>query len=179
MRNTIWSAGLLAMLTASATSQARPLTEPIVPGDLTVRLEKVVSIAQSPYELPLELASPRDGTGRLFPLQRIGVINILRSDGTLAPNPLLRFADAGISIELGGEAGAWGLAFSPNFATDKKFYTLQAERFDPGAAVDFRHPEVSPTTPTSNTTVREWTISDNPDVANLNSRVLFRTHNPG
>src|SRR5262249_36003341 len=63
----------------------------------------------------------------------------------------------------------FGLAFSPNYATDGKFFTYQTETFNTNNLADFTHPELRPTTtvnPANQITIRQWTVSANANVAN-------------
>jgi glucose/arabinose dehydrogenase len=133
---------------------------------------------------PQDLVSASDGTGRLFVTTRNGKIDILSSSGALQPTSFLNMASAGVSIYTGGEGGLFGLAFSPNFSAPAqtpgsgKFYTFQAEPFSVNSpAADYSHPELRPTTtidPNNQITIREWTVSGNPNLANTSSRVLLR-----
>ncbi len=70
-------------------------------------------------EKPNGLASPRDGSGRLFILEQTGRIRILR-DGLLEPQPFLDLSDRITSA--GFEQGLLGLAFHPDYAQTGFFY---------------------------------------------------------
>src|SRR5205085_978826 len=90
---------------------------------------------------------------------RSGSVRIF-SNGTLNATPFLTTAAAGIPLYTGGEGGFLGMAFSPTFATDHKFYTLQTETYNSANVVDFSNPEQRPTTatnPNNHITLREWT----------------------
>ncbi len=73
------------------------------------------------FRRPVDLQSPRDGSGRLFVVEQDGVIRVF-------PNrPDVRASDVFLDIRdqvntNGNEMGLLGLAFSPRFATDKTFY---------------------------------------------------------
>jgi glucose/arabinose dehydrogenase len=105
------------------------------------------------------------------------------TNGVISSTPYLNFSTAGINVYTGGEGGLLGLALSPNFATDHKFYTFDTEPFSTsGPAADFSSPELFPTTstnPNNQIVIREWTQNAaNPNVANTTSRVLMRINHP-
>jgi len=101
---------------------------------------------------PVLVASP-SGDPRLFVVEQGGDIEIL-SGGTTLPTP---FLDLGVTT--GGEQGLLGLAFHPQYATNGKFY------------VNYTINSVS--------RISEFTVSSNPNVANLGSeRVLLQVQQP-
>lgn len=61
------------------------------------------------------------GDDRLFVVERGGRIRIINADGTLRSSPFLDITSK-ISSPTEGEEGLLGLAFSPNYKTDGKFY---------------------------------------------------------
>src|ERR1022692_4830968 len=61
------------------------------------------------------------GDDRLFILERGGRIRVINADGTLRPTPFLDIT-AKISSPTAGEEGLLGLAFSPSYKTDGKFF---------------------------------------------------------
>ena len=73
------------------------------------------------FRRPVDLQSPRDGSGRLFVVEQDGVIRVF------ANRPDVRASDVFLDIRDhvntdGNEMGLLGLAFSPRFASDKTFY---------------------------------------------------------
>src|SRR5262245_29340789 len=69
---------------------------------------------------PLFAVAPPGDTGRLFILEKTGLIRILDlSTGQLLPTP---FLDLGSQINTNGEQGLLGLAFDPDFADNGQFY---------------------------------------------------------
>jgi glucose/arabinose dehydrogenase len=180
---------LAIALTTTITGPVFGLTSPITKGSLTIRLNSFATIP-SADGTPQDLVPAGDGTGRLFVATRNGKIDIVGSNGALAPTPFLNLGSggAGLSIYTGGEGGLLGLALSPNFNAPAgtpgsgKFYTFQTEPFSTsGPAADYSHPELFPTTSTSpnnQITIREWTVSANPNLANTTSRVLLRINHP-
>ncbi|HSV13910.1 MAG TPA: PQQ-dependent sugar dehydrogenase, partial [Tepidisphaeraceae bacterium] len=171
-----------ALVSAIAAQQAGALTNPIAKGSLTLKLTTVATVNTAADSTPQDLTfEPGDASGRLFVATRNGTIRIL-SGGTLSSTPFLSLGSAGVSVYTGGEGGLLGLAFSPNFTTDHKFYTFETEPFSTsGPAADYSVPEMFPTTstnPNNQTTIREWTVSANPAIANTTSRVLLRLNHP-
>ncbi|HKG56532.1 MAG TPA: PQQ-dependent sugar dehydrogenase [Candidatus Limnocylindrales bacterium] len=127
---------------------------------INVDLEPVVDIPGA----PLAIATPRDGSGRLFVVDQGGQIWIVR-DGKRSDTP---FLDISSRISSGGEQGLLGLAFHPGFATDKRFY------------LDYTNPD-------GDTVVSEWRVAsaDATTADTSSERVLltvdqpFANHNGG
>ena len=67
---------------------------------------------------PLDLESARDGSGRLFVVEQAGRIRIIRN-GSVAAAP---FLDITAKVTSGGELGLLGLAFHPNYASNRRFF---------------------------------------------------------
>ena len=108
-------------------------------------------------EAPLYVGHAGDGSGRLFVVEQGGRIRVIR-DGKLAAEP---FLDIGGRISTGGERGLLGLAFSPAFADDGRFF-------------------VNYTDPAGDTVVAEYRVSAaDPDRADPGSeRVVLRIDQP-
>jgi glucose/arabinose dehydrogenase len=73
------------------------------------------------FRRPVDLQSPRDGSGKLFVVEQDGVIRVFpnRADAREATV----FLDLREKVNTGGnEMGLLGLAFSPEFAKDKTFF---------------------------------------------------------
>lgn len=62
--------------------------------------------------VPVDLQTPRDGSGRLFVVEQEGRIRVLGADGALRPAP---FLDITAKVAYGGELGLLGLAFHPKY----------------------------------------------------------------
>lgn len=159
-----------------------PLTTPIVAGNITVKLTPLTTIDTNTFSTPQDLVSAPDNSGRIFIATRNGDILIMKN-GKVLSRPFLDMAADGISIYTGGEGGFLGLAFSPNYATDGKFYTIDTEPFsESGPAADFSSPELFPTTsvdPNNQIVVREWRVDPHdPNFTAPNSRVLLRIDHP-
>lgn len=67
---------------------------------------------------PVGLEAPNDGTGRLFVIEQGGTIRIIQNGSLLSTS----FLDITSKVESGGEKGLLGLAFHPNFSTNRRFF---------------------------------------------------------
>ncbi len=80
-------------------------------GQRAVELRPVATGLQS----PLLVTHAGDDSGRLFVVEQVGRIRIIRA-GALVPQP---FMDISSRVESGGEKGLLGLAFHPDFASNR------------------------------------------------------------
>jgi glucose/arabinose dehydrogenase len=120
VRDAAITAALLAGVLPGAAAAAMapvPLTDGGVtaaaPGAGTIRLQKVVDLPS-----PVLAIGAGDGSGRLFVVLKGGRIRIVKN-GTLLATP---FLDLSGSVSKGGEQGLLGLAFHPDFKTNRKLY---------------------------------------------------------
>jgi len=86
----------------------------------SVRWEPFISGLSS----PVDIQSPHDGSGRLFVLEQVGRIRLIRN-GALVTAPVL---DIAARVQFGGEMGLLGLAFPPEFVTKQYFYVNYVDR---------------------------------------------------
>jgi Glucose / Sorbosone dehydrogenase len=162
------------------------LTDPIVPGIITVKLTRLTTVPAADGT-PQDIVTAPGVAGTQFITTRTGDILTL-TNGVLSTTPFLDMSAAGITIFTGGEGGLFCLAFSPTFSTPgtfgfDKFYTFETEPFDPnGPPADFSQPELFPTTstdPSNEILIREWTVSSpTATTANTTSRVIMRIDHP-
>lgn len=100
------------------------------------------------FTLPLFVTGAGDGSGRLFVVEKQGLIKIL--------NPETRLVNAAPFLDLTGavatanERGLLGLAFAPDYATSGLFYVQVSAQDGP-------------------TQIRRFRVSANPDVADASS----------
>ena len=84
---------------------------------------KAQKLAEIPYvsglNMPIDLKNC--GDDRLFVAERGGLIRVVNADGTLRVTPFLDITSK-ISSATEGEEGFLGIAFSPDYKTDGKFY---------------------------------------------------------
>lgn len=104
------------------------------------------------------------GDDRLFIVEKDGFIKILNSDGTVNPTPFLDIDSKVNSVA--SERGLLSLAFHPNYPTNPNFY-------------------VNYTNALGDTVISNFTVSNNPDIANTTETILltisqpFENHNGG
>lgn len=85
---------------------------------------------------PVGVAGPPDGSGRLFVIERRGVVRIIE-DGKLREQPFLDISDDVLSAFL--EQGLYDLAFHPGFAENGVFFVHFAELLRNGDSVLVRY----------------------------------------
>ena len=93
------------------------------PAGVSVTLRPVASS----LALPVEVANAGDGSGRLFIVELGGTVRILRRSGELVAAP---FLDVSAAVLAGGERGLLGLAFHPQYATNRRFYVFYTRQPD-------------------------------------------------
>ncbi|MFN8177356.1 MAG: PQQ-dependent sugar dehydrogenase [bacterium] len=122
-------------------------------------------LVASGLQFPVFVAAPV-GDARLFIVQQGGIIKILKN-GSVLPTPFLDIHTLTTPPAGNDERGLLGLCFAPDYATSGQFYVYY-------------------TNTSSNSVVRRYTVSANPDSADPASAhdVLFQTqpfsnHNGG
>jgi glucose/arabinose dehydrogenase len=92
----------------------------------------------SGFSSPLEITHAHDGRQRLFVVEQSGKIRIIRG-GSVPPAPFIDLGLAGLDvIASGGERGLLGIAFHPQYATNRRFYVNYTRKSD-GATVIARY----------------------------------------
>lgn len=92
-----------------------PVSGSLVPhGNLAIQLSEVIS----DLTLPLYLTNAGDNSDRLFILEKTGRIKIF-DDNQILPTP---FLDIRSIVSTESEQGLLGIAFHPQFATNRRFY---------------------------------------------------------
>lgn len=85
--------------------------------------------------MPVALASPADGTGRLFVADLPGVIRVVGAD-----EPFLDIADRVVDLRSGyDERGLLGLAFHPRFRENGRFFVYYSAPLREGAPAGYDH----------------------------------------
>lgn len=88
---------------------------------------------------PVEITASPSADNRLFVVQQSGTVRILNSNGTFEPTNFLNITDR---VNFSGEMGLLGLAFHPDFASNRYFYvyynragrTITVSRFTANSA---------------------------------------------
>ncbi len=104
---------------------------------ITSLLEKLLrKVADGPVD-PVNVASPPDGSGRLFVVERPGRIVIVENRNVLK-EPFLDIQGKVLSAFL--EQGLYDMVFHPNFKENGRFYIHYAELLRNGATSTGVHP---------------------------------------
>lgn len=98
------------------------IAQPGTSGEIDLEIQ-LVQIAEG-FNDPVNVVSPRDGSGRLFVVERSGVIRIVQ-DGEVLEQPFLDLS--GMTLDAFLEAGMYDLEFHPDFANNGRFYVHFAE----------------------------------------------------
>jgi len=86
------------------------------------------------FTAPMEFLSANDGTGRMFLVDQIGLVEIMQSDGTMLSEPFLDVEDRMVELMAGfDERGLLGLAFHPNFAENGRIFVFYSAPLRGGA----------------------------------------------
>jgi glucose/arabinose dehydrogenase len=149
--------GLVVMPVGGAAAQARP----------AVSLRLVADGLTS----PVTLVPANDRSRRLFVVDQVGAIRILRPDGTLAPEPFLDISDRLVEQMTDfDERGLLGLAFHPNYARNGRFFVYYSAPLRAGAPEGFN----------TTSTISEFRVSrTDPNRADpASERVLLQMDKP-
>jgi glucose/arabinose dehydrogenase len=149
------AAGLL--VSVAGPSAATPLPPPVGPTpNLAAVAIKLVPVATG-LNRPVFVTPAPDGSGRLFIVEQSGKIKILAS-GSVLGTAFLNETRAGPAT---GEQGLLGLAFHPDFATNRRLF-------------------INYTNDDGNSVIREYRASgSNPNVVDpASTRVILRQHQP-
>jgi glucose/arabinose dehydrogenase len=74
------------------------------------------------FSSPIGIEDPLDGTDRLFVIERVGAIYVFQNDPTTQTRTL--FLDISSDVTTVGEGGLLGLAFHPQYETNRFFYVV-------------------------------------------------------
>jgi len=72
------------------------------------------------FDSPINIEDPRDGTDRLFVIERAGQVYVFQNDPGVTQRT--QFINISSKVELQGECGLLGLAFHPNYEQNRFFY---------------------------------------------------------
>ena len=100
---------------------------------------------------PLFITNAMDGTNRIFVVQKGGIIKVVQPGSTTPTN----FLDISSKISTDGERGLLGLAFHPQYASNKRFFVYYTRASD--GAIQ----------------LAEYQTSSDPNVAGTNGRVII------
>ncbi|MCK9306509.1 MAG: PQQ-dependent sugar dehydrogenase [Methanoculleus sp.] len=90
------------------------------------------------FTSPLAITAPDDGTGRLFVVDQIGVVQVVDANGTTLPEPFLDIRDKMVDLRpTYDERGLLSIAFHPNFSENGKVYAFYSAPLRPEAPEDW------------------------------------------
>lgn len=124
--------GLLAPV-ASPTVPAPTFAADASVAPSAIRLE--LRLVASGLNQPTDLAAAPDGSGRLFVLERPGVIRVLER-GQLLPTPFLDLRS--LITASGQEQGLLGIAFHPSYAENGRFFVFYTARNGDNTVAEYR-----------------------------------------
>ena len=102
-----------------------------VPG---FKAEIGLELVSENYTAPMMVASPDDGTGRLFAVDQIGVAKIVDADGTTLPEPFLDLRDNIVKLSPRyDERGLLSIAFHPDYRKNGRLYVFYSAPLRPEA----------------------------------------------
>ncbi|HOS68041.1 MAG TPA: PQQ-dependent sugar dehydrogenase, partial [Methanoculleus sp.] len=102
-----------------------------VPG---FKAEIGLELVSENYTAPMMVASPDDGTGRLFAVDQIGVAKIVDADGTTLPEPFLDLRDNIVKLSPKyDERGLLSIAFHPDYRKNGRLYVFYSAPLRPEA----------------------------------------------
>lgn len=147
------STGFMTRFNANANPSAA-----ITPSqDFTVQAIQLEPVVTTGLLSPLYVTNAHDTTNRLFIIERGGVIKVLQP-GSSTPTV---FLDITTRVLSGGERGLLGLAFHPDYSTNRRFFVYYTRQTD-GAII-----------------VAEYGASaSNPNVANTTETVFLSIPHP-
>lgn len=75
------------------------------------------------FSAPMMIATPDDGTGRMFVVDQTGVVRIIDSNGTLVSEPFLDIRDRMVNLNTRyDERGLLSMAFHPDFKNNGRIF---------------------------------------------------------
>ena len=144
--------GATLVLSVNAAEEA---TNPGQDAPLAIQLEPVVTTGLSS---PVFVTSARDLTNRLFIVEQGGMIKVLQP-GSSTPTVFLNISTIVLS---GGERGLLGLAFHPQYSTNRRFFVYYTRQTDGAIQISEFH-----------------TSTANPDVADTTELPILTIPHPG
>src|SRR5450755_3144281 len=159
---------LFLVITRCKKDNANNSTTPKTPG-LQLVVDSLVS--------PVFISEPPDGSKRLFVVDEIGKIWIIGSDSKKIATPFIDVTSKMVSLSPAyDERGLLGLAFSPDFKTNGKFYIFYTAPPRPGTPV----PGAPGATWNNLTRISEFKVSaSDPNQADLSTeRILIQDDHP-
>lgn len=147
MKRIVLFAAILIAVSVSSFGQG-------IPAAHTIRLQPFIS---SGLIQPVFMTSPRDGTNRLFIVQQSGIIRVLQP-GSTTPTDFLNITTRVLCC---GERGLLGLAFHPQYTTNRRFFVYYTRVGDGAIQI-----------------AEYQTSSSNPNVADTTEKIIITIPHP-
>ncbi len=124
-----------------------------VPAPLAIKLQPFLSGVTS----PVFMTNAGDGTNRLFVVQQNGIIKVVQPGATTATD----FLNITTRVLAGGERGLLGLAFHPDYETNRRFFVYYTRTGD--GAIQIAEYQANAT---------------NPDIADTTEKIIITIPHP-
>jgi len=103
---------------------------PLAGGQPRIGLEKF----SGGFSSPMMIASPDDGTGRIFVVDQIGLVRTVTAEGKLLDDPFLDVRDRMVGLTPGyDERGLFSIAFHPDFRNNSRVFVFYSAPLRAGA----------------------------------------------
>jgi glucose/arabinose dehydrogenase len=133
-----------------------------------------LKLVAADFVSPVTLVEPPDDTHRLFVVDQVGKIWIVDANGQKMAQPFIDISNKIVSLSPGyDERGLLGLAFHPGFKTNGKFYLFYTAPPPPGGPTNDAGNTGLPKTWNNTTTIAEFKVSANPNVADVASEKII------
>ncbi len=118
------------------------------------------------FTSPVGMASPKDGTNRLFVIEQRGKIKIIKN-GILLSTPFLDISSKLDNLNIGySEKGLLGLTFHPHYKSSGRFFVYYSA---PCSEKEYDHKSI----------LAEYTVAtSNPDAADVHEKILMEILEP-
>jgi glucose/arabinose dehydrogenase len=128
---------------------------------------------------PISLVAAPDGSNRLFVVDQVGKVWIINANGKMS-EPFIDISNKIVRLSpFYDERGLLDIAFHPDFKNNGKFYLFYTAPPPPGGPTDDAGNTGLPKVWNNTTTISEFTVSNNPNMANINSeRMILQQPHP-
>jgi glucose/arabinose dehydrogenase len=124
---------------------------------------------------PVYATHAGDRSGRLFVVDQVGLIRIIDAAGTLLPGPFLDLTAETVTVNpFFDERGLLGLAFHPDYRRNGRFFV----RYSAPRSGEPSEPCFGTSRGCHEEILAEFQVSDDPNVADPSSTILFRVDEP-
>lgn len=121
MRPRIHRPRLLPSLLGGLVALALVLSGPLgVAGATSFSISLSVRVPSHAFSAPTQVTNAGDGSGRLFVVERRGLIRVVKNGAVQSGS----FLDIRSKVEENGERGLLGVAFHPRFETNRRFFVF-------------------------------------------------------